>query len=164
MQQIISTARLTLHLISTDDHAFIQQLVNSKGWLTFIGDRNVHSTEDAIAYINKIISTKDLFYWVVKTKDTNTSIGIISFLKRSYLNHFDIGFAFLPQFQGAGYAYEAAKEVLKIVSSIPQHKTVLATTVPGNTKSIQLLMKLGLRFEKEMEIEQEKLHVYTNHL
>jgi [ribosomal protein S5]-alanine N-acetyltransferase len=162
MQDKISTARLTLQLISTDDHEFIRELVNSKGWLAFIGDRNVHSTEDAIAYINKIISTKDLHYWVVKIKDTDTSVGIISFLKRSYLDHFDIGFAFLPQFHGFGYAYEATKEVLQIVSKNPQHQTVLATTVPNNIKSIELLIKLGLKFEKEVEVEQEKLHVYRN--
>jgi [ribosomal protein S5]-alanine N-acetyltransferase len=162
MQHTISTQRLTLHLISTDDHLFIQELVNSKGWLAYIGDRNVHSAQDAINYINKIISTNNLFYWVVKLNNTNTPAGIISFLKRSYLPHFDIGFAFLPQFQGFGYAYEAAKEVLKMLSSNPQHQTVLATTVPGNIKSIQLLLKLGLKFEKEIEVEQEKLYVYTN--
>jgi [ribosomal protein S5]-alanine N-acetyltransferase len=162
MQDQISTARLTLQLISTDDHAFIRQLVNSKGWLAFIGDRNVHSTEDAIAYINKIINTKDLYYWVVKIKDTDTSAGIISFLKRSYLDHFDIGFAFLPQFHGFGYAYEAVKEVMQIVSKNPLHQTVLATTVPNNIKSIELLIKLGLKFEKEVEVEKDKLYVYTN--
>ena len=122
----------------------------------------MHSKDDSIKYIQKIKKTEDLTYWVVRLKDNNTSIGIISFLKRSYLENFDIGFAFLPEFYGYGYAYEAAKEVLSIVSKKPEHAKVLATTVPQNINSIKLLIKLGLHFEKEIELQNEKLHVYSN--
>lgn len=37
---------------------------------------------------------------------------------------------------------------------------ILATTVPGSIKSIKLLQKIGLVFEKEIQVEKEKLHVY----
>lgn len=137
-------------------------LVNSKGWLAFIGDRNVHSKEDAIAYINRILGTQDLFYWVVRLQENNTPVGIISFIKRNYLDHFDIGFAFLPEFMGLGYAYEAAKEVLTMASKYPTYSTILATTIPQNISSINLLTKLGFRFEKEIEVEEDILHVYMN--
>jgi RimJ/RimL family protein N-acetyltransferase len=162
MKAKIITQRLTLSLISEDDYNFIFTLVNSKGWLEFIGDRKVHSTEDSIKYIQKINKTEDLTYWIVRLKDNNTPIGIISFLKRSYLENFDIGFAFLPEFNGYGYAYEAAKEVLSVVNKKPEHSKVLATTVPQNINSIKLLTKLGLHFEREIEVENEKLHVYSN--
>ena len=158
----INTQRLTLNPITEDDYNFIFTLVNTKGWLEFIGDRKVHSKDDSIKYIQKIKKTQDLTYWVVRLKDNNTSIGIISFLKRSYLENFDIGFAFLPEFYGYGYAYEAAKEVLSIVIKKPEHAKVLATTVPQNINSIKLLTKLGLHFEKEIELQNEKLHVYSN--
>ena len=49
MQNHISTERLLLDLLTLEDHEFIMQLVNSKGWIQFIGDRNVHTKEDAIA-------------------------------------------------------------------------------------------------------------------
>ena len=87
---------------------------------------------------------------------------MISFLKRDYLENFDIGFAFLPEFAGLGYAYEAAKEILSIVSTYPAYHTVLATTIPHNLRSIKLLIKLGLYFEKELEVGNQKLHIYTN--
>jgi [ribosomal protein S5]-alanine N-acetyltransferase len=124
--------------------------------------QDVHSKDDAIAYINKILNTQNLFYWVVSIKESNTPIGIISFLKRNYLERFDIGFAFLPQFNGNGYAYEAAKEILLVVNKIPEYYPVLATTLPKNISSIKLLNKLVLRFEKEIEVENEVLHIYTN--
>jgi ribosomal-protein-alanine N-acetyltransferase len=160
MKTKIITQRLILIPITGDDYNFMLTLVNSKGWLEFIGDRKVHSTEDSIKYIQKIKKIEDFTYWVVRLKDNNASIGIVSFLKRSYLENFDIGFAFLPEFNGFGYAYEAAKEVLSIVSK--KHSKVLATTVPQNTNSIRLLTKLGLHFEKEIETENERLHIYSN--
>ena len=162
MQNRIYTKRLGLQLLTLDDHDFVLTLLNTKGWIEFIGDRNVHTYEDALTYINKIINTQNLFYWVVRIKDKNIPIGIISFLKRSYLENFDIGFAFLPEYNGNGYAYEAAKEILSMVSIIPEYSPVLATTVPQNVNSIKLLIKLGLHFEKEIEVEKEKLHIYTN--
>ena len=161
MQNNLSTERLSLAILTLDDHEFISRLVNSKGWIEFIGDRNVHSKEDAIAYINKILGTENLFYWVVRQKTTGIPIGIISFLKRAYLDHFDIGFAFLPEYFGNGYALEAAKEVLSVVSLNPIYNPILATTIPDNTKSIKLLNKLGLHFQKEIEVGNERLHVYT---
>ncbi|WP_462221215.1 GNAT family N-acetyltransferase [Ferruginibacter sp.] len=162
MQNKIFTERLNLNLLSLEDHDFIIAILNSPGWIEFIGDRNVHSKDDAIAYIYKILNTQNLFYWVVSIKESNTPIGIISFLKRNYLEHFDIGFAFLPQFNGNGYAYEAAKEILSVVSKNSDYHPVLATTLPKNISSIKLLTKLGLRFEKEIEVENEVLHIYTN--
>lgn len=162
MQPQFTTERLLLNLLKEDEHAFISELVNTKGWIEFIGDRNVHSQEDAIHYIRKIRNTPDLYYWVVRLQHGNTPIGIISFLKRAYLDHFDIGFAFLPDYQGHGFALEAAGAVLDHVLQLPDYSTVLATTLPENIRSIQLLNKLGLYFEKEIEVEGGVLQVYNN--
>ena len=60
MRNGIITERLSLNLLILNDHDFIMRLVNSHGWIEFIGDRNVHSKEDAIAYINKITNTQNL--------------------------------------------------------------------------------------------------------
>src|SRR6476469_5304 len=150
-----------LNILSIEDHEFIRQLVNTKGWLEFIGDRNVHSEKEAIEYVNKILNSPNIYYWVVTIKETKTPVGIISFLKRDYLEHFDIGFAFLPEFTGNGYAYEAVKEVLSLVRTNPLYNPVLATTIPTNTSSIKLLIKLGLHFEKQMAVGQLQLDIYT---
>lgn len=162
MQFRFSTERLLLEPITTGDHAFVAELVNTKGWLEFIGDRQVHSEEEAIRYIKKILNTPDLYYWVVRLKESNIPVGILSFLKRGYLDHFDIGFAFLPAYNGQGYAHEAAKEVLAVVSQDSKYTTILAVTLPHNHSSIKLLVKLGLHFEKEIVQQGEVLQVYSN--
>jgi len=162
IQNSILTDRLTLEILKVNDYDFILAIVNSKGWIENIGDRNIHSKDEAIEYINKILWTENFIYWVVRIKKAKTPIGIISLIKRSYLDYFDIGFAFLPQYTNYGYAYEAAKAVLKMVSRLPDYKIILATTLSTNKSSINLLTKLGFRFEKENETENQKMHIYTN--
>jgi ribosomal-protein-alanine N-acetyltransferase len=160
MKDSFLTARLLLNLITENDHDFVIRLLNTDGWIQFIGNRNIHSTGDAIDYIRKIKNTPDFLYWIVRVKDTGTPIGIVSFLKRNYLDHFDIGFAFLPEFSGQGYAYEAANKVLSAVKKMPAYATILATTLPTNIKSIRLLTKLGFHFEREIERDSVKLQLY----
>ena len=100
MQNKIITERLNLNLLTLDDCDFVKRLVNTDGWIEFIGNRHVCTNDDAIAYVSKILNTENLFYWVVKLKDNSTPVGIISFIKRSYLENFDIGFDFFLNFLG----------------------------------------------------------------
>jgi Acetyltransferases, including N-acetylases of ribosomal proteins len=158
----ILTDRVSLDRLTLDDHEFIQTLVNTKGWIEFIGERNVHSKEDAVKYVQKLMDTVNLMYWVVREKTTQQRLGVVTIIKRSYLEYSDIGFAFLPQFCGRGYAYEAAQALLSAARLYPEYQTMLATIVPSNAKSISLLTKLGFYFEEEINVEGETLHVYSN--
>lgn len=156
----MNTTRLLLKPLRIDDASFIRELVNTEGWLQYIGDRHVHSDADAMGYIQKILGNKAVKYWVVKLKDDHTPVGVITFIQRDYLVHPDIGFAFLPAHAKKGYAYEASKAVMDKMLREGKCKRILATTIPGNKSSIQLLQKLGLQFEKEIKPENELLHVY----
>ena len=160
VQPFIITERLIIQPLTLNDDSFILELVNTEGWIKFIGNRNVTSTSESGAYIQKILENKNISYWVVKLKDSQDSIGIITYIKRDYLPHHDIGFAFLPNFSKQGYAFEATTAVLQKLVSERNLSYILATTVPENINSIKLLKKMGLVFEKEMEVENEKLHVY----
>jgi len=155
------TSRLTLKKIALLDAAFILELVNTSEWKQFIGDRNVNTPDEAIAYIGKIMDNPNINYWVVKIRNSQVPIGIITFIKRDYLDYYDIGFAFLKQYTAQGYAFEATAVVLNDVMAGSTHKCVQAITTSVNKASIQLLKKLGFRFENEMNIQNEILLVYS---
>ena len=161
IQLTLSTDRLSLTPLTTADAAFIIELVNSEGWLKFIGERNVHSETEAIAYIERILSNSNIVYAVVRPTANSSPIGIITFIQRAYLDHPDIGFAFLPSVAGKGYAYEAANAALEVILATGKYPQVLATTIPENVNSIKLLEKLGLHFEKEIDVEKEKLCLFA---
>ena len=160
-QESLSTHRLLIDPLSMNDSEFIFRLLNSEGWIRFIGNRNIKTLQDAGLYIQKIIFNPNADYWVVKLKEKKEAIGIITLIQRDYLEHRDIGFAFLPDYSGQGYAFEAAAAVLKHLTEILQLKVIQAITIPDNQSSIKLLKKLGLEFEKEITYEQEQLHVYS---
>ena len=155
-QDTFKTERLVLTPLSLEDWEFVKELVNTDGWIRFIGQRNIRSREDAETYIRKIIDNPATSFWVMKSG--HQKLGVLSFIQREYLPAPDIGFALLPVHEGKGYAYEAATGLLKLVEN--EYAAIYATTIPSNTKSIALLNKLGLQFEKEITIEQEKLNVY----
>lgn len=155
------TLRLSLKSLSHNDLDFIMDLTNSEGWLKFIGNRNTKTKDLATDYIQKIMDNPQIRYWTVTLKQEKIPIGIITFIKRDYHADSDIGFAFLPGYEGKGYAYEASKVVLDNIIADPAYTNILATTLKENVSSIKLIEKLGLKFEKEIVVDQEELLQYS---
>ncbi len=150
MQKQYLTERLTLSELTLNDTEFIIELVNTEGWLKFIGNRNIKTQEDAVKYIQMLLDDPGIVYWVIKPKEQNIPIGVVTFINRKHLPHPDLGFAFLPQHSGKGFAYEAAKIVLDDI--ISEYPTLLASTLDGNINSMKLLEKLGfMPLKEEME-------------
>jgi len=144
--------------LRSGDVDFIFELLNTPGWIRFIGDRNIKTKEDAAIYIQKILYNQGVRYWVVKLKKQLVPVGIITFIKREYLSGRDLGFAFLPDYFKHGYAYEAASVVLSNI--IMTEQQILATTVPDNTSSIRLLKKLGFGFDRKINHNETELLLY----
>ena len=158
---LLTTARLSIGPLTIYDNAFIHELVNTEGWLEFIGNRNVNSEVEATGYIQKIIDSPDINCRVVRIRENGVPVGIITFIKRGYLSHYDIGFAFLPAYTKNGLAYEATQAVLHNVIHSEGHYHILSITKPNNHTAIKLLKRLGLQFDNEIEVENEKLQVYS---
>lgn len=161
MQNKYETQRLVLNEINPNDAEFILELVNTPEWLEFIGERNIGSVAQANEYIDKIITNPKSNFWVVRTKDQQDAIGIITFIKKDYLDYHDLGFAFLSKYTNKGFAYEASMAVLSDAIEHFNYKNILATTVKANTNSIKLLKKLGFQFQKEIENDGDQLMVYA---
>jgi RimJ/RimL family protein N-acetyltransferase len=73
-------------------------------------------------------------------------------LKRDELPDPDIGFALLPDFWNKGFAFEAAEAVLKDARERLEIQRVLAITSLENDASINLLQRLGFRFERVVQL------------
>lgn len=160
MKTPILTSSLSLDQLTLADAPFMLELVNTPGWKQFIGDRNVNDLQEALVYTQKIIDNPEVTYFVVKLNTSKTRLGVLSVIKRDYLPDHDIGFAFLPVYNGKGYAYEAASALLKDPAMLAVHSRMLATSLADNVRSIRLLEKLGMVFEKEIINAGEKLLLY----
>jgi RimJ/RimL family protein N-acetyltransferase len=168
MNYILETERLRLKEFTLNDTKFIIELLNSPGWLEFIGDRNVKTEEQAIAYLQngplKSYQENGFGLYLVERKEDGRSIGMCGLIKRLHLEHPDIGFAFLPDFMGNGYAFEITSATLAFATEKLNLPKISAITLPNNSRSIRLLEKIGLRFTKPFYFpnSEEELLLYDN--
>lgn len=153
----MKTERLNLHRLDMIHAEFMLRLVNTDQWKENIGDRNVNSIDEAETYVKRIIETPDIQYWVVSLTAGNLPVGVVSLVKRTYLEDADIGFALLPEFEKKGYAFEAASRLLIYMRENRIQNKVLGITKNSNLRSIRLLEKLGMKRASDMkEVVQEK--------
>ena len=156
---IIETERLVLNRLSTDDTGFIYELVNDPDWIKFIGDKNVHSLEDAGGYITEgpVASYQQNGYglYLVERRADHVPVGICGLIKRDALQDPDVGFAFLPVHRGQGYATESAAAVLAYGRKVLGLERVLAVTAPDNEASIRVLEKIGFRYDKMIQLSDD---------
>jgi RimJ/RimL family protein N-acetyltransferase len=167
---ILETERLILSEQTEDDAAFIFTLLNSPGWLKYIGDRGVRNVDDARSYIingaMKSYLANGFGLYLTKLKGTGTPVGICGLIKRPGLAHVDIGFAFLPEYEGKGYGYEAGSAVMNYAKNVLKIDIVVAITMKDNISSIKLLEKIGLNFKGMVTMpgDDEELMLFESRL
>lgn len=157
----ITTERLNIRPINLQDAEFILRLVNTEGWLEFIGDRNITTIHDAQKYIQAILDNTNFYYSVFELKSPQQAVGIITFLKRDDEKYPDIGFALLPEFQQLGYAFEASCAYLATVKASAIYDDIIAMTISDNINSISLLKKLGFSYTGTQQKEHGSLSYFS---
>ena len=184
--KILDTDRLVLReLDSALDAEFIFELLNTPKFIKYIGDRGVRSVEDAAAFIENryrqsyrehgfglyTVELREFDGDRENTLDTgrvsalNPPIGVCGFVKRDTLPDPDIGFAFLPEFEGHGYGSESATAILDFGRTTLGFSRVLAITSQDNDVSGKLLEKLGFRFDRIFATpEGEELKLFEKEL
>jgi len=160
---VLETDRLLLRWLTIDDAPFILELVNEPAFLRFIGDREVKTLKDARAYIlNGPVESYDRYgfglYWT-GLKEDETPVGICGLSKREFLEDVDIGFAFLQRYWANGYGFESATAVMAYARDILGLNRIVAITAADNDRSLALLQKLGLEFEKMVRFPGEESEI-----
>lgn len=146
-RKILETDRLWLRPQTVEHSAYLYELMSSPGFIENIGDRGINSVEDARRYMERMQSgeghVNEYYNHVAIRKTDGKFLGNCGFFRRDGLPGYDIGYAFLPEAHGHGYATEAAKEVLKYVweQGIPE---IYGITLPANIPSCRVLEKIGL--------------------
>jgi len=154
--KILETDRMILRHLSEADAPFMLELMNEPDFHRFVGDRGLRTTNDAAAYLaEKILPSYERFgfgFYLVELKSNGMPIGICGLVKRETLEWVDVGFSFLENQRGKGYAFEAAKAVMDYGRTRLDLPRIIGVTAPDNRISIRLLEKLGLRFEKKIHL------------
>ena len=152
----LKTERLILRELDVDDAGFMLALLNDADFLRNIGDRGVHSVEQAREYIiaGAIASYRQHGFglWAVGLAHDPACIGICGLIRRPTLDDVDIGYAFLPEWRGQGYAQEASQACMELGRQRFGLRRIVAITSLDNPASARLLEKIGFRFERLIRV------------
>lgn len=152
---ILRTERMELCHMTSDDAEFIIALLNDEAFLRFIGDKGVRTLDDARQYIDsgpRASYAQHGFGLFLTRLHDGTPIGMCGLLKRDVLDDVDIGFAFMPAFRSQGYAHEAAAATMAYARELGIERVVAITSL-DNEASGRLLEKIGLRFDRVIQLE-----------
>lgn len=148
---LITTERLVLREITTNDANEIFFLRSDKGLLTYLDKAPEKSIDETIAFIGIIKKNQkdnDGILWGITLKESNSVIGTICYW-RMQKEHYraEIGYILHPAQQGKGIMNEAIKAVIKYGFETMKLHSIEANVNPGNKASMKLLEKNG--FVKE---------------
>ena len=156
---IVETKRLLLREINVNDAEFILRLVNEPSFVSNIGDKDLKNLHDTQRFIREGYWTNQEHpgygMFLVELKKERVPIGGCGLLYRSNLDVTDIGFTFLPEYWGRGFAYEAAEATLKYGQSTLGIKKIVGLTSEDNLGSINLLKKLGMDFDRTIKMSDD---------
>ena len=156
--RILDTARLRLRTLTLDDAAIYLQVLNTPLFIRWIGDRQIRTEAQAREALAvgplSMQSMRGFSLYLVERKSDGAAIGMCGLIKRDTLDDVDLGYAYLPEYAGQGYASEAAAGVLLHAKSLGLTR-VVAITSPGNAASDAVLRRVGMRFEKIVKLTPE---------
>lgn len=152
--QNLETERLSFRQVNHDDAAEVLALRGNPKTMQYIPRPLITNLEGAIAHIDLINDKieKNLgINWGMVIKGTTKIIGIIGHYRIQPENHrAEIGYMFLPEHHGKGYATEAIKAIVDYGFNQMNLHSIEAVIDPKNIASEKTLLKNG--FVKEAHI------------
>lgn len=154
---ILTTERLTLRQLSTNDGQSIFALRSDPEINKYLDRQASKTIEDAIIFINKIndnIEKNISIYWAITLTNSKIIVGTICLFDFSNeKNKCEIGYELLTDFQGQGIMKEATEKVTGYAFQTMRLQKIEALTHIRNRNSIRFLTKFG--FKKSIEIDNE---------
>ncbi|MFV5691770.1 GNAT family N-acetyltransferase [Flavobacterium sp. LT1R49] len=162
---ILTTERLTLRQLSSDDKQNVFALRSDTEINKYLDREPSKTIEDAINFINKVndnIKKNNSIYWVITLTKTKTFVGTICLFDFSNeKNSCEIGYELMTKFQGQGIMKEATQVVIDYVFQTLKFKKILAFTHYENQNSTNLLLKFNFVKSLETDKENPNLNIFT---
>lgn len=153
---VCETERLIIQHFELSDAEYVLKQLNEESFIRFIADKQVRNIVDAQKYLRYGPMTSYQKYGfglnIVLLKQSGVQIGMCGLVKRDELEHPDLGYAFLPDYWGKGYAIEASEAVLSDAALTHGLQVILGVTLPDNQASNYLLTRIGFTQNGSIEL------------
>ncbi len=137
-----------LKTCDTDDMYEYARLPQVTQYLTWIEHPNKAYTHRYLEFIKDQYADGDFYDWALILKDREKMIGTCGFTSFDVQNNSaEIGYVVNPEYQSNGYATEAVREVMRFgFMNLNLHR-ITARFIDGNTASLAVMKKCGMRYE-----------------
>lgn len=133
--------------VQDSDYKKVGELYSNERVRKFLGgivsNERFHGSFD-----NMINCDENSFYFVVRLKDNNEFIGLISLDKHHDGFSTEVSYQFMPQYWGYGYAEEVIKWIISYAFDELTINKLVAETQSVNKASCKLLQKVGMSLEQ----------------
>ena len=151
-QYILETERCRLREFNTNDASAIYKLNLHPDIFRFTTDPPFESESAAFSFLENYKTYTETGYgrWAVELKSSSTFIGWcrLKFLQKE--NEIDVGYRFLPEYWGQGFAVETARECCKWGFEVKGLTRIVARIHKENLRSIRVAEKLNMVYEKDL--------------
>ena len=164
MKTPIETERLLLRELLFTDDVGLFELESNPNVHKYVGKKPITHIDESRAYIKFVqqqYEDNGTGRWAVVLKETNTFIGWsgIKFITESINNHkdfYEIGYRFIEEHWGKGYATEAGKAFIDYAFNTMKVEGIYAYADAGNSGSRSILEKLGLKYVNSFMLDGEQ--------
>ena len=150
----IETQRLLIRRFTVDDAEAYWPLVSDPAVLRYVGEPALTS----IAAVRDLLETRPLRDYRLHgygrmaciDKDSGRLLGFSGLKYLDDLDETDVGYRFLPEAWGKGYATESAAAIMARQTAEFGLRRIIGLVEPENAGSVRVLKKLGLTFERRI--------------
>lgn len=166
MLNIIETERLILRDYSLEkDLSPLHSLFTNEKAMTYYSSlKTIPETKEWIEWNIESYSENGYGLYALLLKADNTFIGQCGLILQKDVDgveELEIGYALLPTFWGHGYATEAAIATKEYAFNNLNVSKVISLIDPLNRASINVALRNGMKFEKEIIRWNKTIHVYS---
>ncbi|GEM_PF-206240 len=155
MKKITETNRLFLRELHPDDAEDFYRLNLNPNVIKYTGNAAFESINEARKFLEDYEDYKRNGYgrWAVMVKESAQFVGWCGLKYDEMENETDIGFRFFEEEWNKGYATESAQACLAYGFETLHLKQIVGRAMKENTASIHVLEKIGLAYEKDIELD-----------
>jgi len=165
---IIETERLWLREYVPEDAAATFELGSNAEVQRFTGARCLASIEEAKQMLcqHPIADYRKHGFgrWGGVCKDNGRLIGFAGLKYLDEMREVDVGYRLLPEYWGIGLATEAARACVRYGFETLKLSRIIGLVDPKNLRSVRVLEKCGLSFEKMIEYASQPAALYAVHI
>ena len=160
----IETNRLLLRLWNEGDFDKFAEYYADENTAKYVGgQKNIDEAWRHFALQFGHWHLKGFGYWAVDEKSTGNFIGCVGLWQSAGWPELELGYWLLNEYQGKGYAYEAALKCKEYARDVLNASSLVSYIDPSNSPSIKLAEKMGAKYEKTIELLKHGPHCVYRH-